>query len=304
MEFRFSERHIVALNFLMIAALAYFAALVVNDVVAHRLALAPTVPAAIRSSAPAAPAPQSRSDYQAIVDRDIFNLTPQESAPVSAPAVVEDLHLKLLGVSHLTLGKPFAIIEDRSGQQTLYRVGDGIPDAGPLVEVGRDHVIVEHSDHRVTLALPKSELPGPAPATFGPRIPVPHPPAAPQSPAKSSADDFQTNITDLGHNRYAIPRGTVDHSLNHLSELFTQARAVPNIQNGRTIGFALSEIESGSVFDEMGLEDGDVITSVNGQTINDPARAMQMLSLLHDRRVIQVEVLREGKPLRLTYEIR
>ena len=37
MEIRLTERHIVALNFLLIAVLAYFAALSVNDIVAFRL---------------------------------------------------------------------------------------------------------------------------------------------------------------------------------------------------------------------------------------------------------------------------
>ena len=38
MEIRLNERHILALNFLLVAVLAYFAAVSVNDIIALRLA--------------------------------------------------------------------------------------------------------------------------------------------------------------------------------------------------------------------------------------------------------------------------
>ncbi len=295
MELRFSERHIVALNFLLVAAAAYFAALAVNDVVKARLAPPPAAPPSAASSARPALGAQPRPYYQEIVERDIFNLVSQMDS--SAATVAEDLHLRLLGISELTSGKPFVIIEERSGRQSLYRMGDAIPGAGRLAAVEKNRAIVEHQGRRVALELPKNELPGPV---MAPRVAIPNRGAA----NGSAGDDFDPDVSDLGHNRYAVPRATLEHSLSHLSELFTQVRAVPNIQNGRTTGFALSEIESGSVFDEMGLEDGDVITSVDGRTINDPAQAMQMLNFLRDRSSIGLQVLREGKPINLSYEIR
>ena len=102
---RLSERHIVALNYLLVTILAYFAALAANDIVLGRSpAEEPIARAAYRSSG-RAPS-HSRSDYQAIVDRDIFNLTPPPV--VAPPPVVEDLHLTLIGVSRMSKGKPFA----------------------------------------------------------------------------------------------------------------------------------------------------------------------------------------------------
>ena len=297
MELRFSERHIVALNFLLVAILAYVAALSVNDIVALRLTPAPTT-SARSSAAPlrAAAGAHPRAYYDAIVKRDVFNLVPQES---SAPVVVEDLHLNLIGVSRLSKGTSFAIIEDRSGQQSVYRLGEMIPNAGKLVEVEKDRVIIDRGGKHVALNLPKDTMPGPIVA---PR-PIAVPPAIDSAHTDSSGDDFDPNVTDLGDNRYQVPKSTVDYSMNHLSELFTQIRAVPNIQNGRTNGFSLSEIEPGSVFDEMGLEEGDVLRSVDGQQVTDPAQAMQMMSMLRNRNQLTVQVFRDGKPITLTYTI-
>src|ERR1700683_415164 len=157
MEFNLSERHIMALNALLIAILAYFAALSVKDILALRNA-APA-PVAVRSSSRISDAPTnlSRSSYQSIVDRDIFNLVPP---PSSAPAeVVEDLHLNLIGISQMSKGQPFAIIEDATGEQSVYRAGETIPDAGKLLEVDNDHAVVEHAGRRVVINLP-ADKPG------------------------------------------------------------------------------------------------------------------------------------------------
>ncbi len=53
----------------------------------------------------------------------------------------------------------------------------------------------------------------------------------------------------------------------------------------------------------MGLEEGDVLRSVNGQQVTDPGQAMQMMSALRSASSINIQVLREGTPTTLTYQI-
>src|ERR1019366_1898065 len=153
-----SERHIMALNYLLITVLAYFAALAANDIVAGRTRAENLGVRAVSRRVEQAPS-HSRSDYQAIVDRDIFNLVAKPVA--AAPPVVEDLHLTLIGVSRMSRGTPFAIVEDRRGIQAVYRVGEMIPDSGKLVAVEKDRAIVEHDGRKIAVDLPKDEIAGP-----------------------------------------------------------------------------------------------------------------------------------------------
>ena len=83
----------------------------------------------------------------------------------------------------------------------------------------------------------------------------------------------------------------------------TELRALPVLQNGTSNGFRLSEIQPGSIFEQIGLQDGDVLTAVSGQQLNDPARAMQMLSTLQTRSDVTLNVLRNGAPVQLSYTI-
>jgi len=157
MELKLSDRYIMALNVLLFAVLAYFAVLSVNDVLAYwRAPAEAAAPHAGSKVADDSSGDRTRAAYQAIVERDIFNLAPP---PTAAPqVVVEDLHLTLIGVSQTTKGKPYAIIADRSGQQSVYRVGEMIPNCGKLLEVGKDRAIVEHGGKQVALELPKEDM--------------------------------------------------------------------------------------------------------------------------------------------------
>lgn len=147
----------MALNLLLVAVLAYFAALAVNDVVVLRGAPAEApVPRTTARVVDNSLGNRTRAAYQAIVERDIFNLVPPP-AP-AAPVVVEELHLTLIGVSQSTKGKPYAIIADRRGEQSVYRVGETIPDSGKLLEVGKDRVVVEHGGKHVAIELPKDDM--------------------------------------------------------------------------------------------------------------------------------------------------
>lgn len=303
MDLRLTERHIVALNFLLIAVLAYFAALSVNDIVAMRMAPA-TAPLPRIEARPIdnSAANRSRVAYQEIVNRDIFNIAPPPK--VEAPVVEKiDLHLTLIGVSlTTTAGKtPFAIIADRSGQQNVYRLGATVPNAGKLVEVAKTRIIIDHDGKRVAVDLPKDELPGPVQAAQ----PLEPPPTDDEATQDSTSDEepFDPNVEALGDNRYKIPRDTIDHSIGNMSQLLTQMRAIPNIQNGKTNGFSLSEIEPGSVFDEMGFEEGDVLKSINGQGLTDPSQAMSMMNTLRNSSQITVQVLRDGELVTMTYQI-
>jgi type II secretion system protein C len=297
MDLRLSDRHIVALNFLLVAVLAYFAALSVNDVVALRLTPAPApVPRAVARQVDNSAAHRSRVAYQEIVNRDIFNIAPPPQAHVEVIEKI-DLHLDLIGVS--TGGKsPFAIIADHAGLQSVYRLGATIPDAGKLVEVDSDRVYIDHKGKRVELSLPKEDMPGPVQSAQ----PV-APPVTEDSADASTDDTYDPNVEDLGDNHYKIPRETLDHSVGNLTQLLTQIRAIPNIQDGKTNGFALSEIEPGSVFDEMGLQEGDVLSSINGQPVTDPSQAMQMMSALRNVTHLSIEVMRDGHMTTLSYQI-
>jgi len=298
-EIRLTQKHIVAINFLLIGLATYFAAKCVTEIIAMRVEPTPLSSKASKTMMQPDMRPRDRTGYETIVERDIFNLVPiQKAAQVP---VVEDLRVKLDGIATSTSGKPYAVIEDPGGAQSVYGLGDDVPNAGKLVEIRKDRVIIDRGGgSRVALELPKDELAsvGSAPVSMAPmgvRIP------AGRAPVNDSM--MGQDVIRMGPTHFAVSRSALDKDLANPGELFTQMRAVPNMQNGKSNGFALSEIQQGSLFDKIGLQNGDVVSAVGGEAISDPTRAIEMLKGLRDQRNVSIQIIRHGRPLTITYDM-
>ncbi len=315
MQFRLTQRHIVAFNFLLIAVIAYFAARSVNDIILQSLQGPPLPPSGLVGKMDTGTGLHPRPAYDQIVKRDVFNLVPQE---VAAPVVTTvDLHLKLLGTSLGTRERPYAIIEDQSGEQSLYTLGDDIPNAGRLISVQKSRIIVQHDGQQIALDIPSDDLPGgvqsvqPTPNRHGNRralqlLPPNIPKAVANKMKAQDTDDDEpdVNVEEEGENRYGLKRDEIKNALSHSTELFSEIRASPNIQNGKANGFTLSDIEPGSVFEDLGLEDGDQLTAIDGRQLTNPAEAVGLLSTVQTRSAIDITVMRDGHPVQLHYDIR
>ena len=93
-------------------------------------------------------------------------------------------------------------------------------------------------------------------------------------------------------------------STENMSQILTQARALPYMENGKTVGFRLSEIVPGSIYEKIGLVNGDVIQKVNSQDVDDPAKFFQLYQGLRTESNVAIDVIRGGQHQTMNYEIR
>ncbi len=133
-------------------------------------------------------------------------------------------------------------------------------------------------------------------------------PASAARPTLAKVDDKPDDsgdegIVKTGDNRYGVARSTVDNALNNLSQLATQARVVPAFEGGKPVGFKLFSIKPGSLYSKIGLQNGDVISRINGYEMSSPEKGLEVYSKLKDSTNITVDVKRRGKPMTLDYTI-
>ncbi|MGH9892451.1 MAG: PDZ domain-containing protein, partial [bacterium] len=70
--------------------------------------------------------------------------------------------------------------------------------------------------------------------------------------------------------------------------LLGQARIVPRFGHDGTVGIEVSAIQAGSQLEQIGLEDGDVITAFNGVPIDSQAGIAKVLHEMADADVYQL----------------
>jgi general secretion pathway protein C len=324
MELRFSQVHVTILNFALVGALAVVSAMCVRDVIERTVANEPDAPVAA-STARTAAGTRTRTYYDGIVKRDIFNAVPQETGP--APVVVEDLHLKLIGTSLQSKSKPYAIIEDDTGNESLYQVGEDIPNAGRLVAVEVNRAIIDRSGHRVAIDIPTSDLPEVPPSELGGAVRAPmlrgipaairrrmhgHPAAGNDDDdsndnnddSNDNSDDSKLELKKLGPGKFVANRAEVAQTMQNPAAFFTQMRALPHFVDGKTDGFSISQVAPGSVFDQLGLQDGDLLTKIDGQPVTNPMQALGLMQSIRTASAIDLTINRGGTPTSVHLDLR
>lgn len=88
-----------------------------------------------------------------------------------------------------------------------------------------------------------------------------------------------------------------------LAKVLMQATAEPYMENGNIAGFKMSQIDEGSIYQKSGLRDGDVVTAVNGTELNSVAGSIALLKSLKGVDNLEVEIKRDGIPMKFTISV-
>ena len=114
---------------------------------------------------------------------------------------------------------------------------------------------------------------------------------------------YGEGVTKVSDTEYKVAREERDRIFSNLSEVATKARIVPSFKNGKPNGFKLFSIKPNSIFQKIGMQNGDVLQKVNGYEINSPEKALELYQKLKDSGTISVDLMRRGKPRAMSVEI-
>ena len=291
----FSPRYLVVVNLILLALAAYSASSIVGTALAARLIPPPEVVLSPPPEPLKQEPPKQQAYYALIPKRDIFNSAPPPvaAAPVEEKPVVTQLKLKLWGTAVNLTGGSYSIIEDLGARkQGVYGINSGVPGGATVKSIEWDRVVLVHNGKDEILEIEKPTMGGP-----GKSVPAQAPPVSPGGASDGSG------IQQTAENEFTVPKTEVDSALENMSQLFTQIRAVPHFEGGESVGFRLLAIRRGSLFDKIGLKNGDILRSINGNPMNDPSKAMNLLQELRDTTNLRVEATRNQQPVTLTYNI-
>ncbi|WP_164021365.1 PDZ domain-containing protein [Pyxidicoccus trucidator] len=129
-----------------------------------------------------------------------------------------------------------------------------------------------------------------------------------QSPTPSSTPAITaapwSGIRMIGEHAYEVPGTDVRTAMTYPDTLAGQARIVPMFREGQPQGFKLFAIRPGSLAALLGLQNGDVLQRVNGQSLKTPEGALAAYESLRETRHIELDLERGGVPVRKTYDVR
>ena len=243
-----------------------------------------------------APAPEpaagrSWSDRQKILERNLFNaslLAPARPVEVDEDLQATQLPLSLLG----TVATPdpqlsWAAIEDKETRKHLVlRMQDDVKDGkATVMRIERKRVVLSENGELRELVLTENQGIPPMPKT-----------SARKRPSRKSRAAQRRSARNRSPARPPEPPPNFEEVIRNPAQLFSQARILPKYEDGEMVGVQVSAIQAGSLFEQAGIKDGDVITELNGIKINSPEESATILRELSNAEELEITIRGEDGP--------
>ena len=216
------------------------------------------------------------------------------AAPQARPqAPPLDVAKKLVLIGTAVSPDGVAILEDVSSkQQALYHLNDTVSSIGIIAQIEKDRVLFRNNDQEEWLNIAIQTLhPG---FTSGLDV-SPLPVSAQPSSAKT--------VRPSPSHRKKIDRQLLVDADNDSTHLFMHGQPSAFLVDGRLQGIRLDAVNFFGFYGKLGLFTGDVVTRVNGLELHDPTRLPSIVHLLKHEHIFTLDILRNGTPLTLTYDV-
>lgn len=279
---------IMAVNAALFGGSCFVVASLITQIGAETLEPVPTDTAAARIERPTNEASAAPGT---ILERNLFGaqLAGESQAALSndEPVAATKLPLKLLGTAAANdERRSRAAIQDEKTQKHLVvAVGDAIEGHARVSvrAIERTRVILDNAGRPEELLLREGELP-PARAAMA-RRGARRTAAAPSDPNAALNQRLQTLNGPGGQG---------------ISQILSSARIVPQYFEGQMQGMRVDSIKADSVFQKVGLQNGDVITEVNGIVIDRVEATSAIFDEFATAESIDIAALRGGSSVKLS----
>lgn len=201
--------------------------------------------------------------------------------PADAPET--RLNLRLQGVFATGDGNGLAIIAAGNAEESVFTVGDRVAGQARVNGIYGDRVILERDGTLETLKLADEGVTTRAAVNDGERE------------ARGNRD-----LQRIAGRAQELRSRLMSNPL----ELARMVRFQPYLRDGELIGYRIQpRAADAQLLSELGLRPTDVITSINGVELSDPAKAQQVLQQVQTADSISVSWLRDGEQRQMTIPI-
>lgn len=239
--------------------------------------------------------PPKTSASETAVITDTSTVTPLADGQMP-PACEGSVRLVAAIYSSIMPEWSFASLSTGSGSPLLYRIGNSV-DGKEVDSVYPEAVFLKQSNGSLC-SLTMFKPPTPPGQTATASKPAEAPAAKP-----NGGDELDRGIRQQSETKYQVQRSLVDKLLSNQAELMRSARVVPHEENGRVVGVKLYGIRRSSLLGKLGIQNGDMLRTINGFDMSSPDSALEAYAKLRSASNLSVALVRRGTAVTMDYQI-
>jgi general secretion pathway protein C len=208
-----------------------------------------------------------------------------DAAQHSSPDAMREIsvsNLQLKGTLFTESLNPLAIIEhSNNGQIIMYELGDDV-EGLKIVYIARGEIKLSLAGKEYTLSFPGGGIS--------------------QDSSSTDGDEKWYNIRRQG-DVIITDQATITGAILRARDIMKDLKARPYSEDGKREGIAINALNQTGILKDIGVQEGDIIKSVNGFTLNSPYQVFNAYRNLRNKQELKVDIIRQGRPLTLTYVV-
>ncbi|MCF7509067.1 type II secretion system protein GspC [Vibrio sp. D54] len=221
-------------------------------------------------------------DFNALQNANLFGKFTEQKAAVVEQPIVKDapktrLNLTLVGaVASSDANTSLAVIANR-GKQATYGLGEEIEGTrATLKAVLVDRVIIDNQGRDETLMMQGIEY---KKLSESPQV------------ARAQAQRAEAATSDVGEKLEQIR----EEIAKDPQSVFKYITISPVKKDGDIVGYRVSPGRDAALFNDVGLQPGDIAVQLNGIDLSDPSSSVQLMQVMSDPQELNLTVEREGQ---------
>ncbi|MBN2139107.1 MAG: PDZ domain-containing protein [Sedimentisphaerales bacterium] len=236
---------------------------------------------------------ETTDDFSVIVERDIFGTTGQSPAAVASdvgvlPSAGQELGFELVGT---VFGNPAisrAIIKNTKTKDVdLYRSGQNVAGAS-ILSIQANAIILLHDGRRKVLTLKTAETNlADVSCMSGTNV----------SQATSAKPYLPASRIPAGSD---APKSRI----GYIEEILSKAAIEPYVVNDRVEGLKITGLEEIPMAETIGLKNGDIVRSVNGQNLTSLQKAFQVFQKARSQPSLNMQLSRGDQTKEISFDLK
>ncbi len=221
-------------------------------------------------------------DFNALQNANLFGKFTEQKAAVVEQPIVKDapktrLNLTLVGaVASSDANTSLAVIANR-GKQSTYGLGEEIEGTrATLKAVLVDRVIIDNQGRDETLMMQGIEY---KKLSESPQV------------ARAQAQRAEAATSDVGEKLEQIR----EEIAKDPQSVFKYITISPVKKDGDIVGYRVSPGRDAALFNDVGLQPGDIAVQLNGIDLSDPSSSVQLMQVMSDPQELNLTVERDGQ---------
>jgi general secretion pathway protein C len=118
-----------------------------------------------------------------------------------------------------------------------------------------------------------------------------------------SGDELDEGIEKVNDTNYNLSRAMLNKVLDNAGRLIGIAAVSPKVEGGRSVGMEIRGIRANTLLTKLGIQNGDVLESVNGQSLTSTDAALGAYTTLRTADKFNLSIRRGSQSMIINYNL-